>query len=83
MAATLTLEFGNTSENIYAGMDDYFKSYSAPIYTWFETAQRAFERGNIWQNMGGLRMTYLVVYIILSLSSNQSLRNLLENLTFQ
>lgn len=54
IAATISLEFGDTSENIYAGMDDHFKTYQAPIYTWFETAQHAFDRGMTWQNMGGI-----------------------------
>ena len=54
LAATLTLEFGGTSENIYAGMDEHFRRYQAAIYTWFETAKHAFERGNQWQNMGGI-----------------------------
>ena len=35
LAATLSLEFGNTSVNLYAGMDDAFKRYNAPILTWY------------------------------------------------
>ena len=45
LSGTLVLEFGKTSENIYAGMD---------ILTWYETANHAFERGAEWQNMGGI-----------------------------
>ena len=37
LAATLSLEFGTTSVNIYAVMDDDFKRYNAPILTWYET----------------------------------------------
>lgn len=54
LSGTLSLEFGGTSENIYAGMDEHFRRYQAAIYTWFETANHAFERGNDWQNMGGV-----------------------------
>lgn len=54
LAATLSLEFGTTSVNIYAGMDDDFKRYNAPILTWYETARYAFERGMVWQNLGGV-----------------------------
>lgn len=54
LSGTLSLEFGATSENIYAGMDEHFRRYQAAIYTWFETANHAFERGNEWQNMGGI-----------------------------
>lgn len=54
LAGTLSLEFGQTSENVYAGMDEEFRRYQAPVFTWFETANHAFERGNYWQNMGGI-----------------------------
>lgn len=54
LAATLTLIFGKTSENLYAGMDEEFKQYQAPLLTWFETATEAFQRGCLWQNMGGI-----------------------------
>lgn len=54
LSGTLSLEFGGTSENIYAGMDETYRRYQAAIYTWFETANHAFEKGNDWQNMGGI-----------------------------
>ena len=54
LAATLSLEFGTTSVNLYAGMDDDFKRYNAPILTWYETARYAFDRGMLWQNLGGV-----------------------------
>ena len=54
LAATLTLEFGQTSVNLYAGMDEEFKRYNAPILTWYQTAHHAFERGSLWQNLGGI-----------------------------
>ncbi|MFC3927643.1 aminoacyltransferase [Streptococcus caprae] len=54
LAATISLEFGDTSENIYAGMDDDYKHYQPAILTWYETAAHAFKRGSRWQNMGGI-----------------------------
>ena len=54
LSGTLTLEFGGTSENIYAGMDENFRRYQPAILTWYETAQHAFDRGADWQNMGGI-----------------------------
>lgn len=57
LSATLTLEFGQTSVNLYAGMDVEFRRYNAPILTWYRTLQRAFERGSLWQNLGGVEHT--------------------------
>ncbi|MGT2846303.1 aminoacyltransferase [Streptococcus massiliensis] len=54
LSGTLVLEFGDTSENIYAGMDEEYRRYQPAIITWYETAQHAFERGARWQNMGGI-----------------------------
>ena len=54
LSGTLTLEFGGTSENVYAGMDENFRRYQPAILTWYETAQHAFDRGATWQNMGGV-----------------------------
>lgn len=54
LAATLTLEYGPTSENIYAGMNNDFSRYHAPILTWLETAKHSFQRGKKWQNLGGI-----------------------------
>ena len=54
LSATLVVEFGHSSVNLYAGMDDDFKRYNAPILTWYETARYAFERGILWQNLGGI-----------------------------
>ena len=54
LAGTLTLEFGGTSEDVYAGMDENFRRYQPAILTWYETAQHAFDRGATWQNMGGV-----------------------------
>ena len=54
LSATLVVEFDQVSVNLYAGMDDAFRRYNAPILTWYETARYAFERGNLWQNLGGI-----------------------------
>lgn len=54
LAATLSLNYGTTSENLYAGMDDSFRSYNAPLLTWHQTALHAFDLGIKWQNMGGI-----------------------------
>ena len=54
LSGTLTLEFGATSENVYAGMDENFRRYQPAILTWYETAQHAFDHGATWQNMGGV-----------------------------
>ena len=54
LSGTLTLEFGGTSENVYAGMDENFRRYQPAILTWYETAQHAFDRGATWLNMGGV-----------------------------
>lgn len=54
LSGTLVLEYGTTSENIYAGMDEEYRRYQPAILTWYETAKHAFERGADWQNMGGV-----------------------------
>ena len=54
LSGTLTIEFGTTSVNLYAGMDDTFKQYNAPILTWYSTAKQSFDRGTLWQNLGGV-----------------------------
>ncbi|PMR65090.1 UDP-N-acetylmuramoylpentapeptide-lysine N(6)-alanyltransferase [Streptococcus intermedius] len=54
LSGTLVLEYGTTSENIYAGMDEEYRRYQPAILTWYETAKHAFERGANWQNMGGV-----------------------------
>ena len=54
LSGTLTIEFGGTSENLYAGMNEEFRHYQPAIPTWFETAQHSFERGAETHNMGGI-----------------------------
>lgn len=54
LSGTLVLEYGTTSENIYAGMDEEYRRYQPAILTWYETAKHAFDRGANWQNMGGV-----------------------------
>lgn len=54
IAATLALNFGRTSENLYAGLDDTYKGYLAPTLVWYETMKHAFDMGMTSQNMGGI-----------------------------
>ncbi|WNZ87783.1 aminoacyltransferase [Streptococcus iniae] len=54
LVATLSLIFGKTSENLYAGMDEEYRHYQVALLTWFETAKQAFDKGCDWQNMGGI-----------------------------
>ena len=54
LSGTLVLEYGTTSENIYAGMDEEYRRYQPALLTWYETAKHAFDRGADWQNMGGV-----------------------------
>ncbi|MGQ7372110.1 aminoacyltransferase [Streptococcus suis] len=54
LAATLSVDFGPTSDNLYAGMDEEYRRYQPAILTWYETARQAFNRGASWQNMGGI-----------------------------
>ena len=54
LSGTLVLEYGATSENIYAGMDEEYRRYQPALLTWYETAKHAFDRGANWQNMGGV-----------------------------
>ena len=54
LSGTLTIEFGKSSENLYAGMNEEFRHYQPAIPTWFETAQHSFERGAETHNMGGI-----------------------------
>ena len=54
LSGTLVLEYGTTSENIYAGMDEEYRRYQPALLTWYATAKHAFERGADWQNMGGV-----------------------------
>lgn len=58
LAGTLTIDFGGTSENIYAGMDETFRQYQPALLTWVETAKQAFERGASWQNLGGVEPNF-------------------------
>ena len=54
LSGTLVLEYGATSENIYAGMNEEYRRFQPALLTWYETAKHAFDRGADWQNMGGV-----------------------------
>ena len=54
-AGTLcALEYGKTSENIYAGMDEEYRRYQPAIITWYETAKQPLLGTVNWQNIGGI-----------------------------
>ena len=82
LAATLSLEFGNTSVNLYAGMNEVFKRYNAPILTWYETARYAFERGMVWQNLGGVENSLNGGLYHLRKNLTQRLKNIWVSLQF-
>ncbi|MCB5952424.1 aminoacyltransferase [Enterococcus sp. BWT-B8] len=54
VAGTLALNFGSTSEILYAGMDDRYKRYMPAYKAWYESINECFNRGCQSCNMGGL-----------------------------
>lgn len=54
VAGTLSVKYGNTSEILYAGMNDEFKRLMAPYLTWYKTMEKCFEMGCLTSNMGGI-----------------------------
>ena len=54
VCGTLSVLFGQTSEILYAGMDDEFKRYMGPYLTWYKTIEESFNRGCTMANMGGI-----------------------------
>lgn len=54
VCGTLSVVFGNTSEILYAGMDNEFKRYMGPYITWQKTMQECLDRGCDYSNMGGI-----------------------------
>ena len=82
LSATLVVEFGQVSVNLYAGMDDMFRRYNAPILTWYETARYAFERGNLWQNLGGIENSLDGGLYRFKASFNPTIEELVGEFTF-
>ena len=54
VAGTLSVKYGNTSEILYAGMNDEFKRLMAPYLTWYKTMEKCFEMGCLTSSMGGI-----------------------------
>ncbi len=54
LAGALCVKFGNTSELLYAGLDDRYKRYMAPYATFYNCMTWSFDHGCKWCNMGGI-----------------------------
>ena len=54
IAGILSIQYGNTCEMLYAGMDERFKQFMPQYKEYVENFKWAFERGCIWSNMGGV-----------------------------
>ncbi|MGM9912115.1 peptidoglycan bridge formation glycyltransferase FemA/FemB family protein [Floccifex sp.] len=57
VCGTLTVQFGKTSEILYAGSDNQFRRYMAPYLTWTKTMEECFNRECEFSNMGGVEGT--------------------------
>ena len=57
IAGILSIQFGNTCEMLYAGMDERFKKFMPQYKEYVENFNWAFERGCKWSNMGGVEGT--------------------------
>ena len=54
IAGILSIQFGNTCEMLYAGMDDRFKKFMPQYKQYVENFKWAFSRGCTLANMGGV-----------------------------
>lgn len=54
IAGILSIQYGNTCEMLYAGMDERFKKFMPQYKEYVENFRWAFDRGCIWANMGGV-----------------------------
>ena len=57
IAGILSIQYGNTCEMLYAGMDERFKKFMPQYKEYVENFKWAFERGCSWSNMGGVEGT--------------------------
>lgn len=57
IAGILSIQYGNTCEMLYAGMDERFKKFMPQYKEYVENFKWAFDRGCIWSNMGGVEGT--------------------------
>ncbi len=53
-AGILSIQYGNTCEMLYAGMDERFKKFMPQYKEYVANFKWAFERGCLWSNMGGV-----------------------------
>ena len=53
----LSIQYGNTCEMLYAGMDERFKKFMPQYKEYVENFKWAFEKGCSWSNMGGVEGT--------------------------
>lgn len=49
-----SIQYGNTCEMLYAGMDERFKKFMPQYKEYVENFNWAFDRGCLWSNMGGV-----------------------------
>lgn len=54
IAGILSIQYGNTCEMLYAGMDERFKKFMPQYKEYVENFKWAFKRGCSWSNMGGV-----------------------------
>lgn len=54
IAGILSIQYGNTCEMLYAGMDERFKKFMPQYKEYVENFKWAFDRGCVWCNMGGV-----------------------------
>lgn len=57
IAGILSIQYGNTCEMLYAGMDERFKKFMPQYKEYVENFKWAFEKGCSWSNMGGVEGT--------------------------
>lgn len=57
IAGILSIQYGNTCEMLYAGMDERFKKFVPQYKEYVENFKWAFEKGCSWSNMGGVEGT--------------------------
>lgn len=54
IAGILSIQYGNTCEMLYAGMDERFKKFMPQYKEYVENFKWAFDRRCLWSNMGGV-----------------------------
>jgi len=54
IAGIHSIQYGNTCEMLYAGMDERFKKFMPQYKEYVENFKWAFDRRCLWSNMGGV-----------------------------